>query len=191
MRHGTPLESTTPATSSRGAPCRDAAASATVEREDVIPSTILDIDTHDVSNDRAIDHHLPELRHVQYRQTPASFFTTAQAVERFCAQSPAIAAYFVPLETFHVRQFRKRSKRMVVARRQSTLQGTLDWHWGCGPARHSRESNGALTGASGEYLTGQPFVQCITMPATAPMNNKMQAVDWMKKPGKRFSTALL
>jgi hypothetical protein len=118
------------------------------------------------------------------------FFTTAQAVERFCAQSPAIAAYFVPLETFHVRQFRKRSKRMVVARRQSTLQGTLDWHWGCGPARHSRESNGALTGASGEYLTGQPFVQCITMPATAPMNNKMQAVDWMtpsRTPGESWS----
>jgi len=36
-----------------------------------------------------------------------------------------------------------------------------------------------------------PAQRCMTRPATAPMNSKRQAVDWMKKPGNRFSTALL
>ena len=33
--------------------------------------------------------------------------------------------------------------------------------------------------------------RCITMPASAPTNNSRQALDWMKNPGKRFSTAWL
>jgi hypothetical protein len=31
----------------------------------------------------------------------------------------------------------------------------------------------------------------MTTPAAAPMNSSKHAVDWMKKPGNRFSTALL
>jgi hypothetical protein len=31
----------------------------------------------------------------------------------------------------------------------------------------------------------------MTMPAAAPPNSSMHAIDWMKKPGNRFSTALL
>jgi hypothetical protein len=37
----------------------------------------------------------------------------------------------------------------------------------------------------------QPPDKCMTTPVAAPMNSKRHAVDWMKKPGNRFSTALL
>jgi hypothetical protein len=37
----------------------------------------------------------------------------------------------------------------------------------------------------------QPTFQRMTMPARAPTNNKAPAVDWMKNPGRSFSTALL
>jgi hypothetical protein len=33
--------------------------------------------------------------------------------------------------------------------------------------------------------------RCIAIPTTAPTNRSMHALDWMKNPGKRFSTALL
>ena len=37
----------------------------------------------------------------------------------------------------------------------------------------------------------QPPDKRMTTPAAAPMNSKKHAVDWMKNPGNRFSTALL
>jgi hypothetical protein len=40
-------------------------------------------------------------------------------------------------------------------------------------------------------VADQPPDRCMTMPTIAPMNSKRQTVDWMKNPGRRFSTALL
>ena len=58
--------------------------------------------THDVSGDRAINHHMPVVRHVENgddaNRMPASFSMTAPAAERCCVRSPATAACFAPSE---------------------------------------------------------------------------------------------